>query len=109
MSDIYAENHQNDPAPDWQPQGSARGLPDGEQRRGSTGQLWEAKNGQWVRVPENLISERGRALILAAAILDRPSGDPDDDLAVLARQLNRAQEEIDNQTRELKHVRVVRP
>lgn len=43
----------------------------------------------------DLISERGRALILAAAVLDRPSADPDDDLAILARQLTRAQEEID--------------
>lgn len=43
----------------------------------------------------NQISERGRALILAAAVLDRPNADPDDDIAVLARQLTRAQEEID--------------
>lgn len=57
-------------------------------------------------MPEYLISERGRALILAAAILDRPGGDPDDDLAVLARQLTRAQEEIDNLTRECKRIRV---
>lgn len=41
------------------------------------------------------ISERGQALILAAAILDRPNADPDDDLAVLARHLTRAQETID--------------
>jgi hypothetical protein len=44
----------------------------------------------------NLISERGRALILAAAVLDRPNADPDDDMAVLARQLIRAQEEIES-------------
>lgn len=42
------------------------------------------------------ISERGRALILAAAVLDRPNADPDDDIAILARQLGRAQEEIDS-------------
>lgn len=30
------------------------------------------------------ISEQGRALILAAAVLDRPNADPGDDLAVLA-------------------------
>lgn len=48
---------------------------------------------------EYLISERGRALIIAAAVLDRPNADPDDDLAVLARQLTRAQEEIDSLTR----------
>lgn len=58
---------------------------------------------------EHLISERGRALILAAAILDRPHADPDDDLAVLARQLTRAQEEIDGLKRKVKHLRVVRP
>lgn len=44
---------------------------------------------------DHQISERGRALILAAAVLERPNADPDDDLAVLARQLTRAQEEID--------------
>lgn len=43
---------------------------------------------------ENQISERGRALILAAAVLDRPNADPDDDIAVLARQFNRAHEEL---------------
>lgn len=37
----------------------------------------------------NLISERGRALIVAAAVLDRPNADPDDDMAILARQLSR--------------------
>lgn len=57
---------------------------------------------------EPLISERGRALILAAAILDRPNADPDDDIAVLARQLTRAVEEIDKLKAELKHVRIVK-
>jgi hypothetical protein len=41
-------------------------------------------------------SERDRALVLAGSILDRPNGDPDDDIAVLARQLTRAQEEIEH-------------
>ncbi len=50
---------------------------------------------------KHLIDERGRALILAAAVLDRHFGDPDDDLAVLARQLTRAQEQIDELTRKL--------
>ena len=59
-------------------------------------------------MPEHQISERGRALILAAGILDRPHADPDDDLAVLARQLTRAQEEIDSLQRELKYVRCVK-
>jgi hypothetical protein len=35
--------------PDWPPQGSAIGLPDGTQRHGSTGQLFEVKNGRWER------------------------------------------------------------
>lgn len=56
-----------------------------------------------------MISERGRALILAAAILDRPNADPDDDLAILARQLTRAQEEIDKLNGKVKHLRVVKP
>lgn len=38
------------------------------------------------------MSERERAVQLANRILDRPSGDPDDDLAVLSRQLLRALE-----------------
>ena len=47
-------------------------------------------------MPEHQISERGRAMIIAAAVLDRSSSaDPDDDLAVLARQLNRANEEVE--------------
>lgn len=33
--------------------------------------------------------ELARAIVLANRILDRPSGDPDDDLAVLSRQLLR--------------------
>lgn len=37
-------------APDWPPQVSAIGRPEGERRCGSTGQLFEARNGQWVRV-----------------------------------------------------------
>lgn len=39
--------------------------------------------------------ERDRALLLAGRVLERPNADPDEDIAVLARQLNRAQEEID--------------
>ena len=34
---------------DFPPQMSAVGLPDGAWRYGSTGQLFEAKNGQWIR------------------------------------------------------------
>jgi hypothetical protein len=36
--------------PDWPPQVSAVGILDGERRHGSTGQLFEAQSGQWVRV-----------------------------------------------------------
>jgi hypothetical protein len=42
-----------------------------------------------------IVYERESSRILANKILDRPSGDPDDDLAVLARQLLRADEEIE--------------
>jgi len=34
---------------DWPPQASAVGLPDGTFRHGSTGQLFEVKNGRWER------------------------------------------------------------
>jgi hypothetical protein len=39
--------------PDWPPRASAIGLPDGERRYGSTGQLFEVNNGQWIRVRQN--------------------------------------------------------
>lgn len=39
-------------------------------------------------------SERERAILLANTVLDRANGDPDDDLAVLARQLLRALERL---------------
>lgn len=35
---------------DWPPMASAIGLPEGERRHGSTGQLFEVKNGRWERV-----------------------------------------------------------
>ena len=38
------------------------------------------------------MSELDEAVALANKVLDRPSGDPDDDLAVLARQFLRALE-----------------
>jgi len=37
--------------PDWPPQASAVGLPDGERRNGSTGQIFKVSNGRWERVP----------------------------------------------------------
>jgi len=39
-------------SPDWPPRGPAIYLRDGEQRQGSTGQRFEVKNGQWVRIIE---------------------------------------------------------
>lgn len=33
----------------WMPMRSARGLPDGVEARGSTGQLWISKGGVWTR------------------------------------------------------------
>lgn len=38
------------------------------------------------------MNEKESALLLADRVLDRPNADPDDDLAILARQLNRATE-----------------
>jgi hypothetical protein len=38
--------------------------------------------------------EKDSVLILANKILDRPFGDPDDDLAVLSRQLLRREERL---------------
>lgn len=39
-----------DEMPDWPPQASAAGLPDGVFRRGSTGQQFVVQNGRWERV-----------------------------------------------------------
>ena len=40
-------------------------------------------------------SEFGHAIILANKVLDRPNGDPDDDLAVLSRQFLRMIEALE--------------
>jgi hypothetical protein len=37
-------------APDWQPAKSAIGVADGTREHGSTGQLFEAKGGRWMRI-----------------------------------------------------------
>jgi hypothetical protein len=37
--------------PDWPPAASAFDKPEGTRARGSTGQLFAAMNGRWVRVP----------------------------------------------------------
>lgn len=38
--------------PDWPPSSSAAEMPEGTLKYSSTGQLFEAKGGQWVRVRE---------------------------------------------------------
>ncbi len=53
MIDAAWERHKAAAMPDWPPQVSAVGLLDGERRHGSTGQLFEVKNGQWIRVRQN--------------------------------------------------------
>ena len=45
-------------APDWPPAASAYGLQEGYRRHGSTGQLFEVKNGQWVRVHDEELKDR---------------------------------------------------
>jgi hypothetical protein len=42
----------------------------------------------------HVISETDEAVIIANKILDRVNADPDDDLAILARQFLRAREQI---------------
>lgn len=44
---------------DWPPRASAVDLPDGERRRGSTGQMFEAKGGQWIWLNEGGYSPGG--------------------------------------------------
>ena len=41
-----------DDNPDWPPQASAVGLLEGTLRYGSTGQLFEVKNGRWERASD---------------------------------------------------------
>lgn len=41
-----------------------------------------------------IMNEKASAIVLANKILDRINGDPDDDLAMLARQLLRALERL---------------
>lgn len=42
----------HDDSPDWPPVHSAWQLPEGKRRYGSTGQLWEVRDRQWVRIIE---------------------------------------------------------
>ncbi len=46
-----------DDAPDVMPMTSAFGLPDGERRCSSVGQLWQVRNGQWIRIKKPVIAE----------------------------------------------------
>jgi len=43
-------------APDWPPRDSAWEYPEGTQKYGSTGQLFEVRNKQWVRVKVHHLS-----------------------------------------------------
>jgi hypothetical protein len=49
MNDIVKKQQ-----PDWPPRSSAFNWPEGTRRHGSTGQLWEVKDGIWVRVDPGL-------------------------------------------------------
>lgn len=49
MIDAAWELHKQAGEPDWPPRMSASGLRDGTLCNGSTGQLFEVQNGQWVR------------------------------------------------------------
>lgn len=50
MIDAAWERHKRAGDPDWPPRMSAVGLRDHTLCRGSTGQTWEVRNGQWVRM-----------------------------------------------------------
>jgi len=43
--------------PDWPPRSSAWVYTEGTSKRGSTGQLWEVRNRQWVRLEDERPSE----------------------------------------------------
>ncbi len=40
----------DDDTPDWPPAASANSYPEGTRKHGSTGQLWQVRSGQWVRL-----------------------------------------------------------
>ena len=40
----------DDNQPDWPPSSSAAAHPEGTRKYGSTGQLWQVRSGQWVRL-----------------------------------------------------------
>lgn len=43
-----------EPRPDWPPQRSAAGLPEGHREYLPSGQVWEVRDGKWVRLPDQL-------------------------------------------------------
>lgn len=47
----------SDKAPDWMPAASAFDFPEGERRYGSTGQVWQVRNRQWVRIVKPKFAE----------------------------------------------------
>lgn len=47
---VDSQEEAEDKRPEWPPRRSATGLRDGHRRFGSTGQLFEARNGRWVRI-----------------------------------------------------------
>lgn len=52
-----------DDQPDWMPRSSARDYPEGTIKHGSTGQRWQVRNGQWVRLttPKTVRDEKTTA------------------------------------------------
>lgn len=48
--DAAWERHKRAGDPDWPPRMSATGMPDGYLCRGSTGQTFEVRDGQWTRL-----------------------------------------------------------
>ena len=50
LIDLAWERHKRASEPDWPPRMSAVGLREHTLCRGSTGQTWEVRNGQWTRL-----------------------------------------------------------
>jgi hypothetical protein len=48
--DAAWERHKRAGEPNWPPRMSAADLREGSLARGSTGQTWEVRNGQWARI-----------------------------------------------------------
>ena len=50
IASLHCTSRCDAPEPDWPPRMSAIGLREGTLCRGSTGQTWEVRNGQWARL-----------------------------------------------------------